>query len=272
LGDSVILEIDNILHQKNTGRFIVRGIVRDTSIFGYYKVYISRLSLNRLMLFDDDDGSTIGFFFRNRSVAERYRFRLQEILSGKVQLGPIVHDRDGMNRETPFPWPWPGTRIFLYTLPVYLSEIADLINAMELMTYFLYGMMLIIIFVSASVTYRLILHERTKEMGVMRAIGFYGSDLSMVLWTEVTILGFISIAAGFLLSAIFSLAASFISFAWFPSFEIFLRNGRLTALYLPGTVIPNIGLTILILVASAAFPSSIASSKKLPSLLSGEPL
>ena len=172
----------------------------------------------------------------------------------------------------PDEWGWKGTNVFLFTLPVYLSEIANLMNAMDLLTYLLYTMMLIIIFVSASVTYRLILHERTREMGVMRAIGFYGADIRMVLWTEISILGFVSLITGFLLSAVFSTAASFISFSWFPSFEIFLRNGKLAALYLPGTVLFNILLTLFVLGLAVFIPAMRASNKNLPSLLSGEPL
>jgi len=272
IGDIVTLEVSNNWGQKNTGQFIVSGIVQDSTIFGYYKVYVSRLTLNRLLFFDDGDCSVMGFFFEDSSSAEENRTRLHVYLAPKAQVGPLVHDRDGMNRELAEPWAWKDTKIFLFTLPVYLSEIANLLNALDLLTYLLYGMMLIIIFASAAVTYRLIMHERTREMGVMRAIGFFGGDLRMVLWTEVFILGIISVFAGFLLSIIFSIAASFISFDWFPSFEIFLSGGKLTALYLPKTIINNIILTLLILAAAIILPSVRASNKNLPSLLSGEPL
>ena len=271
-GDLVTLEVSNDWGQKNTSQFIVSGIVKDSSIFGYYKVYISRFSLNSLINFNLDDCSTIGFFFNNPSEIEQKRMRLQNSLTQKLQIGPIVHNREEMNRELNEPWSWNGTKIFLFTLPVYLSEIANLLNAMNLLTYLLYCVMLIIIFASAAVTYRLIMHERTKEMGVMRAIGFFGGDLRTVLWTEVFILGIVSVFAGFLLSVVFSIAASFISFEWFPSFEIFLRSGKLTAKYIPQTIVNNIILTLLVLAAAVIIPSIRASKKNLPSLLSGEPL
>ncbi|MCL2213765.1 MAG: FtsX-like permease family protein [Treponema sp.] len=264
VGDSIILET-NENRQKNTGRFIVKGIVNDASIFGYYKVYISRLSLNRLLLYNDADCSAIGFFFENPSAAERNRRILQSILSDKLDIGPLVYDRDGLDRG-------PGDKVYLLTLPVNLSDVSDLLDAMNLITYFLYSLMLIIIFASASVTYRLILHERAKEMGIMRAIGFLSGDLRAVLWTEIIILGIISLLAGFLFALILNVIASFISFSWFPSFEIFLKNGKLSPLYLPNTIIINIISTLLILAAAAVLPSLRASKKKLPSLLSGEPL
>jgi len=270
MGDSVILETDTRWGQKNTGIFIVRGIVRDSSIFGYYKVYISRLTLNRLSLFNDGDCSTIGFFFDTRSSVEKKRVRLQNVLTEKMQTGPLVYNRDEMTMELGVYWE--GIKVFLYTMPVYLSEISDLLGAMNIVTYFLYGMMLLIILVSAAVTYRLILHERAREMGVMRSIGFYGGDLRLVLWIEVIALGVISLIAGFFAAWFLSRAASLLSFSWFPSFEIFLKKGKLAVLYLPRTVLFNVTLIFLVLVSAVVFPSFRASRKNLPALLSGEPL
>ncbi|GBU26624.1 hypothetical protein R84B8_00134 [Treponema sp. R8-4-B8] len=270
MGDNIILETVTRWGQKNTGIFIVSGIVKDSSIFGYYKAYISRLSLNRLKGYDDGDCSSIGFFFDKPETAERKRVQLQNVLSKQIQTGPLVYNRDQMVLERDRPWE--GIRVFLYTLPVYLSEISELLDAMNIITYLLYVMMLLIILVSAAVTYRLILHERAKELGTMRIIGFYGSDLRLVLWTEVLVIGFISLIAGFILAQILSWAVSLLSFSWFPGFEIFMKDGKLLPLYLPWTMFVNILLVFIVLFVMALLPSIRASRKNLPELLSGEPL
>jgi ABC-type lipoprotein release transport system permease subunit len=270
LGDSVILEMETRWGQKNTGVFIIRGIVRDASIFGYYKVYVSRLTLNRLMAYGDDDCSFIGFFLENPGEAGRGRTRLQEAMAGRVQAGPLVQTRDELLRETS--QPWDGIKIFLYTMPVFLSDVADLLGAMNSITYFLYGMMLIIIMVSAVVTYRLILHERTREIGVMRAIGFYGGDLRLVLWAEVSALTLVSLLAGFVLARILQHLLSLMSFSWFPSFEIFMKDGKLAALYLPETTLVNVVSVFAALFAAVLVPVFRSSRKPLPGLLSGEAL
>ena len=270
MGDRIILEVETRFGQKNTGMFIVKGIVQDTSIFGYYKAYISRLTLNRLIAYDDDDCSSVGFFLDDPSAAEEKRLRLQGYLSELTQTGPLVYDRYGLALERDRPWE--GIRVFLYTLPVYLSEISYLLDAMNIITYFLYGMMLLTIMFSAAVTYRLILHERSKEMGVMRVIGFYGRDLRIVLRTEITVLGFVSLIAGFMLAMVLNWAASFLSFSWFPGFEIFLKAGRLKAMYLPQTMLINVSLLLLVLFALTLIPSLRVSMKNLPELLSGEAL
>ena len=269
-GDRVILEVETRFGQKNTGQFIVKGIVQDTSLFAYYKAYISRLTLNRLVGYGDGDCSSIGFFLDDPAAAGQKRVVMQEWLTDRVQAGPLVYDREGLERERDRPWV--GVKVFLYTLPVYLSEVSYLLDAMNMVTYFLYGMMLLTVLVSAAVTYRLILHERSKEMGVMRVIGFYGGDLRLVLWTEILVLGFISMLTGFILARLLSWAASFLSFSWFPGFEIFLNNGRLTAMYLPHTTLINVALLLLVLFVLALVPSFRVSRKSLPALLSGEPL
>jgi ABC-type lipoprotein release transport system permease subunit len=269
-GDSIILEAETLWGQKNTGVFIVRGIVRDASIFGYYKAYISRRTLNRLLLYGDEDCSSVGFFLNDIGTAEKKRQRFQAVLAEQLQTGPLVYDRNELSRETG--QPWEGIKVFLLTLPVYLSEVSDLLDAMNILAYFLYGMMLLIILVSAVVTYRLILHERTREMGTMRAIGFYGGDLRLVLWTEVFILGSAALLAGFLLVWILSRAVSLLSFSWFPSFEIFMKDGELKTLYLPKTVTINIVSVFLVLFAAVLVPVFRSSRKPLSGLLSGEPL
>jgi ABC-type lipoprotein release transport system permease subunit len=270
VGDNIILEIDTRWKQKNTGGFIVKGIVKDTSIFGYYKAYISRLSLNRLIDFEDEDCTSVGFFFDNPGAVEQKRRQLQNILSQQIQTGPLVYNRDKMALERDRPWT--GIRVFLYTLPVYLSEISELLDAMNIITYLLYVMMLLIILVSAAVTYRLILHERAKELGTMRIIGFYGGDLRLVLWTEIFVIGFISLIAGFILAQILSWVVSLLSFSWVPSFEIFMKNGKLLPLYLPKTMLANISLIFIVLFVMALMPSIRVSRKNLSGLLSGEPL
>ena len=270
LGDSVILELDTRFLQKNTATFIVKGIVQDSSIFGYFKAYVSKLTLNRLILFEDEDCSTIGFFLNNPATAEQDRFLLQQYLSSQIQTGELVYDRESLDRERSKRWQ--GNMVFLYTLPVYLSEISALLDAMNLLTYFLYGMMLLTILASAGVTYRLILHERSREMGVMRSIGFYGKDLRLILLTEVIILGMISMVIGFFAANLLSWAFSFFSFSWLPGFEIFLKGGKLMALYIPATVAINISLLLLVLVLLTFFQSLRVTRKVLPELLSGDPL
>jgi ABC-type lipoprotein release transport system permease subunit len=192
---------------------------------------------------------------------------LLEELSKAVQTGPLIKDREELLLERRLSWP--GIKIFVLTIPVYLSEVADLLEAMKIITYFLYAMMLLIIFVSALVTWRLVLRERSRELGTMRAMGFYGADLRYILIMESLGLALVSLIAGFFLSLFFSWLVTCIPFSWFPSFELFMRDGKLRSLYLPGTMLVNIGAVFAVLIAAVWKPAFQSSRDPLPEMLSG---
>jgi ABC-type lipoprotein release transport system permease subunit len=266
-GDSLILEVNTRWGQKNTGVFIVGGVVEDSTIFGYYKAYIDRLVLNRLLLLNDGDCSIAGIFVNGRRDVEKKRALLQEALQNRLQTGPIVHDREELDAARLVPFE--GLKVFLLTIPVYLSEVADLLGAMNIITYFLYTMMLVIMMVSALVTYRLILHERRRELGTMRAIGFYGADIRFILLLETLGLILASLAAGMVLVLLFQWLVTFIPFTWFPSFEIFLEDGKLKTLYVPRTVAVNILTVFISLFLAAIAPVYRFSREPLPNMLNG---
>lgn len=267
VGDSVILEQPTIQGYKNTHTFIVRAIIQDESIFGYHKAFISRDILNEIAVFGENACYTIGLFFHDRNGLSKKEQILYDELSKHFQMGPRISNRDLLSRS--LGEIWEGRRFYVIPLSVYLSDIDELVSALNLITYFLYVVMLLIIFVSASVTYRLILYERTREIGTMMALGFYGGDIRLILILETVLLGILSIATGFLLASIAGGALSFFTFTSIPSFEIFTKDGNLVPLYHVRTVIINILAVFCILFPAVWFPVWKSSRSSLPEMLSG---
>jgi ABC-type lipoprotein release transport system permease subunit len=265
-GDSVTLEVLTATEQKNTGQFVVAGIVEDASFFGYYKVYVPRSTLNDLIGFAEEDCSLIGFFLNDTTKAETFRKDLYNKLLPKLVMTPLVYDRetfDGLEKDQD------KISVMLITLPVYLSEVSQLLDAIDLASYVLFVMMLAIIMVSAGVTCRLILHERKKESGTMRAIGFYESDVRFIFKLEIYIMALFSIAAGFIIALFINWLLSYTSLSWFPGFEVFMRNGRLNALYLPKTIVINVLSVFCILGLAVWGPVFRNSRNPMPEMLSG---
>jgi len=266
-GDSLILEVLTVTGQKNTGTFIIAGTTEDSSFFDYYKVFMSRSALNNLIGFAEDDCSLIGFFLKDKANTISKQRALYNELSPLMATTPLVFDRDGYNEENHKERE--ETTVLLITLPVYLSEVAQLMDAIDLASWVLYIMMLVIIMVSAGVTCRLILHERTRETGTMRAIGFYEGDVRFILELEIVCMAVFSVIAGFVLALFINWGLSYTSFGWVPGFEIFLQNGRLSALYLPGTIVVNILAVLCMLVIAIWGPIFRNSRNPLPQMLSG---
>jgi hypothetical protein len=80
------------------------------------------------------------------------------------------------------------------------------------------------------------------------------------------------LTAGFILAILINWGLGFVSFSWFPSFDIFLKNGKLTALYLRKTVLINMSAVFGILLLAVWFPACRLSRSPLPRMLNGDTL
>ena len=267
IGDRITLEVKTRKGQVNTGSFVVRGIVVDHSIFGYYKCYLSRQELNTLLQYEEEACSTIGVYLSEGESTEMAVTAIHASLRDSVNTADLPVDRDDLElkrKET-----WKGVRYFIITLPVYLSEVADILTAIELISYFLYILMLLIIVMSVMVTYRLILHEREKELGTMQAIVFSRGEIALMLMLETFILFLISLAVGYILARIAVWVISFISFSWIPSFEIFMKNGKLTGIFRVRTTLINCGVVLAVLLPAVIIPVYNTSRQPLAVVLTG---
>ena len=267
LGDQILLEVSTTKKQVNTGSFVVSGIVQDRSLFGYFKCYLDRKELNRLILFKEDECSNIGIYLSDSVSTDAAVNSIHNVFTQSIKTAPLISDRNELEKERSKSWK--GTKFFILPLSVYLSEVSDLLLAIELISYFLYVMMLLIIIVSVLVTLRLLLHQREKEIGTMRAIAFMQSEIVLMLLLETLILFLLSVIIGFALARLAIWGASFMSFESIPSFEIFMKNGKLTAVYSLRTFLINCGIVLISLLPAVIWPVYNASRQPLAVVLSG---
>ncbi|MDR2602765.1 MAG: FtsX-like permease family protein [Spirochaetaceae bacterium] len=266
-GDKIILEVENAAGQMDTAYFVAAGVFKDNSIFGFYKCFTSRARLNALSGFKPDECSVIGLYFTGEKEAEEARADLQKNLEGKLQISGYTRNRAEWRGE--LAKNWDGIMIFLLSLPVFLTEVTDILSSINLISFILYIMMLMIIFVSAAVTYRLIFHERIKEIGAMRAIGFSSGAIVAVLALETAFLSIVSIASGFILALIVNKCFSFVSFSWIPGLDTFLEGGRLSVVYKTKIVLLNASAVFVMLSLAVLPPAFRLSRSPLALMLTG---
>ena len=268
IGDDIVLKVRTKTGQNNTGTFIVRGIFRDSSIFGYYKCFVDRRYLNSLLAYEDDEYSSIGFFYEKPEDAGEQSVLLYNQLKKELPMAPAITKKEEYSFQ--LDRQWKGIRYFVMTLQLFISQVADLLIAMELISYFLYIMITLIVLVSISVTYRLIIHERMSEIGTMRAIGLQRSDILGILITEAFFVFIISLLLGGILSLLILWIISFFSFSLIPGFDIFMNKGRLLPYFTFKDIGTNILLLAVIIFPALWVPSFRASMLKLTSALSGD--
>jgi putative ABC transport system permease protein len=104
MGDEIILEVLTRTGQKNTGVFVVKGIVEDTSIFGYYKCFVDRRRLNSLLRYKEDEYSSLGLYFESLNGLWEKNERLYSALEKRITMGPRIHDKEDLTYQMDSHW------------------------------------------------------------------------------------------------------------------------------------------------------------------------
>ena len=150
-----------------------------------------------------------------------------------------------------------GERV--YIIDYVSTYIVDVGQAVEMMSVILLIFALISLVaaaaICASVTNMSAL-ERTREIGILRAMGARRADIGYMFEAEALIAGLLGGLLGFALSALFTIPVNAIVNAFYPQYSI--GNIALTAWWHPLAVIP---LAVIISLVAALFPSLHAAKK-----------
>lgn len=210
----------------NTHEMVVKGIFRDTSLFGMYTSYMDMDLLASIVGYPKGFCNRIVIFFKDGEPGEReiksYQKKLEEIF----KMFPLVEDKkEFYNQLTSLEMP----TYALVKLSANLQDVKILIDAMTIIVAFIIVMLVIIIVAGVSSTFRVIVMKRINEIGIYKAIGMKRHKIAAMLLTETGLLVVLGCIAGFILSLILSAVAGFINLSFIPAFDIFLTNGVLKA-------------------------------------------
>jgi putative ABC transport system permease protein len=158
-------------------------------------------------------------------------------LEGRAALGPPIRRKAELTYQ--LSRSWPRIRHFVIPLGVYVSEVAQLLDALRYTAYGLYGLIIIIVLAGISSTYRTILRDRLREIGTMRVLGLRSGHAHAVLLWESGLVFLTGFAVGTVFSFVLTGLFSLIPFGGIPGFEIFMQNGRLTASHSLGLLLTN---------------------------------
>lgn len=267
-GDRITLKTTDLKNRFNTGDYTVGALINDDTLLGYYRLFMNRSDLNKQLDWKEDAFSSLGVYLDDPDRAGELASEVLGRLDGQLDAGGPIDSREDYYREVEKSWK--GIRYFCYPLGVYVSEVDDLLRALDLVSYFIYLMMLLITFVSVLVTYRILLHDRSRELAVLQSMGMTGGQVTAMLLAESGLLLGLSLAAGFILSLLLTGALGFASFDWIEGFGIFLKRGRLTGKFLFSRFLFNICVIILGVVPAVLLQVRRELNRPLADILKGE--
>ncbi len=194
VGDVILVSVRSERGRSNTVDLFVRGIFAESSFFGYTS-YLERRTLNAVLERSEDTVNEIGLYIANPlQDEERAALAITRALETRLPTFPVLRDRDmysEASRERR------EERVYgVVTLDAQLEEINDLLGAIFLIAGVVILLFLGIVIVGVSNTYSMIVFERTREIGTLRALGMQRPRTVALFLMEALFLGVSGVILG----------------------------------------------------------------------------
>jgi ABC-type lipoprotein release transport system permease subunit len=259
VGDDVNLYLTTDAGQYNTVTLIVRGIFRETSLFGYI-AYMRNEDLNRLLLRAPDAATDIAAYVRAGVDVKEQAEHIRLALGERFPVYPTLPTRESLNAAIAAESA--GPHIAVFTLDAQLDQIKSILDAFLAVTYFVLVVFVLIVMVGVLNTYRVIVYERTREIGTMRALGMRRGSVSALFMIEALALALLASGAGLVAGIILVRFVGLFSFAAIPVAGLFTNSGHLAFYLKPELIGINLGIMTAGVLAAAWGPSHHAARIK----------
>lgn len=237
VGDEVVYSCTTVYGQNNAGDFKVALITKANSLVDSTQVFVNIESLNTLLEIPEGGYSTFTIFLKNKNQQAQVADKIENLIR---EDGKNVSDRHlamkispknvaaGIERQfTRSEYQWEGTKYGVECLDDVIPAMKTVLSIVNMVTTAILLVILLIVMVGVSNTYRMVLYERIREIGTMRALGMSGKDTGRLFTTEAVILCLLGAVAGFLLSVIFMTIIHFIP-VQSETLALFLDKGHFT--------------------------------------------
>ena len=267
IDDRIVARMRTLDGQQNVGEFTVAAISHDPGLFGQLSAYADLSYVNELLTIPAGSYQSLGIFLREIGQIESAVEAYYSTLADRVQLFERAAPQDGDNpvaqlfRDSPDE-EWEGTRYRVYTLNDILSEVGQIVTLLNQAALVILVVLFVIIMVGITNTFRMIMYERVREIGTLRALGMQRARVLGSFLLEALFLALGGVVAGLAVSGLVMLVTSRIFMGLDSPIFILLRNGYFTFRLLPSQVALNTGIVALLTVIAAYVPSRRAAHMK----------
>ena len=196
-GDALTLSIRTDRGRTNTISLQVAGIFREPNYLGL-GLYMDRRTLNELREAHPDRADHFSVFLHRGEVDTARGAAAIEVALQRADLetAGVLWDRPSY-RDARDRWSAAGTgATAVVALRAQLDEVEEIVQALSVMALAIVALFGAIVSVGVGNTYRLIVYERTREIGALRAMGMQRHRVTALFLWEALILGAVGVAAG----------------------------------------------------------------------------
>ena len=246
IGDDVTYTTTTIYGQNNVADFRIAAIIEDNTFISSMMCYANIETVNKIIDIPEGGYSSFTVFLKKKNQQSLIANRMEEIIrqdgynvSSRIeamQTNPSNVSTGISKQFNKKDIVWDGVKYSVSTLQDNIPAIQTVLTVVHTVTTVILIVILLIVMVGISNTYRMVLYERIREIGTMRALGMSGKDTGRVFTTEAVILSVIGACAGIIVSVIVMVILGFIPISDM-SVSMFLHNGHMTFSLSPLSII-----------------------------------
>lgn len=250
VGSPILLQLQRIGGQVDTIRLQIWGIYQDAAVFGPYNAYMSQHALNMVLGNDPEDFSTFALTVDDGIDRTIFAADFNQKMAKVLPTLPIMHSRNEYSEKK---YDFTGTESHYSAMPVDFSveQLNQLSGALAS------GLIILMLFISLTVatgtfnTYRIMLDERSRELGSMRAMGLSSIGLRNMILVEGLIIAVLACLGGLLVSMVLMHGLFYVPLGKIPGLDLFLNKGHLNPAVSSGQYALDLSVMILLLEVSA---------------------
>lgn len=255
VGDSVLLLTSTIYGQSEVGDFTIAAISMDSNFVTGMLTYANIDTLNELIAIPEGGYNFFSIYLKDKNEQNKIALQIEKaIREDNVPVTNLMEARKnypknperGINKQLlGEDNVWEGVKYAVESLDDGAPQLKSAMSIVHLVTTIILIVILLIVMVGISNTYRMVLYERIREIGTMRAIGMTGNDTGRMFTTEAVILCIIGGIAGLVMGIALMLALGTIHIEN-EAVQMFLKAGHMTFTLSPVSIIIQYVLMILL--------------------------
>jgi putative ABC transport system permease protein len=280
VGETLLVKLSTATGQQNLGEFRLIAITKDQTGFGIDSAYASLPYLNELLGLEKEAYQMLHVFLKDMTEMDAAADIVYESIAAKAEVKPRfsleqLHADQADNEEAQAEAlgqmfggeqrptePWSGTKFAVTTLNDIMAPVMSLVGVLNTIGLVVFLILLVITMVGIMNTFRMVLIERTQEIGTMRAIGMQQGAVRNIFMMEALFIGVGGALAGLVIASVVMLLLSLIRFTSSSALQFFLSHNRLTFRLVPSSVLLNFVLLMGMTVLAAYVPARAAARLK----------
>ena len=219
VGDQVIFSTSTVYGQNTFADMTVMGIIKSNSFINTMQAYCDIEDLNKIIEMPEGGYSMFSLYLKDKNQQTKAAMMIENAIHADHETNPEINATSrleamktnpanigqGIEKQIDPRKPeneWKGVKYGVETLYDEIPQIKTVLNIVHVITTVILIVILLIVMVGVSNTYRMVLYERIREIGTMRALGMTGKDTRRIFTNEAVILCVIGALAGLIFAGI----------------------------------------------------------------------